>query len=83
LNARLVKSPACLAIDFFSIPNAEDQNNQSGVFDLADEPEIAHSISPEFSETCALEGFPDAARIVDAGYTFMEKLQNAPAVLLV
>jgi hypothetical protein len=82
-NPGLVKSSACLAIDFFSISDAEDQNNQAGIFDLADEPEIARPISPELSETCTLQGFPDTVRIVEAGYAFIEKLQNEPAVLLV
>jgi hypothetical protein len=83
LNPGLVKSSACLAIDFFSISDAEDQNNQAGILNLADEPEIAHPISPEFSETRALQGLADAARIVELGYAFVKKLQNAPAVLLV
>lgn len=73
----------CLAVNLFSTSNVQDQNNQAGIFDLANEPEIAHSLSPEFFEARALEGFAGAGRIVELGYPFVKKFQNARAVLLV
>ena len=40
-------SGKALAIDFFAISDAKDQNYQTIVFDLADEPVVAHAIFPE------------------------------------
>jgi hypothetical protein len=37
-------SGKALAIDFFAISDAKDQNYQTMVFDLADEPVVAHPI---------------------------------------
>ena len=40
-------SGKALAIDFFAISDEKDQNYQTIVFDLADEPVVAHAIFPE------------------------------------
>jgi len=40
-------SGKALAIDFFAISDAKDQNYQTIVFDLADEPVVAHAIFPK------------------------------------
>lgn len=53
-----------LAIDVFAVPNPDDQDNQPIVFHSANDTEIAHTVSPQFSETGALKGLPDAARII-------------------
>ena len=70
-----------LAIDFFAISDAEDQNYQKIVFDLADEPVIAHAIFPELPKPRAGQRLCDAAWIVQLGNPLMKELQDAPAVL--
>jgi hypothetical protein len=42
---------AKLAIDFLAMSNAQDQNHQAIVFDLADKPVITHAIFPELSKS--------------------------------
>ena len=63
--------------------NAEDQHHQAVVLDFADEPVGAYLVSPKFPQGGAVQGLSDSARIVQVGYSFMEKLQNAPGVLRV
>src|SRR6266478_6529165 len=72
-----------LAIDFLAISDAQDQNHQTIVFDLADEPVIAHAIFPELSKPRAVQRLSDAARIVELGNPLMKELQDALAVLRV
>src|SRR5467141_3743249 len=72
-----------LAIDFLAISDAQDQNHQTIVFDLADEPVIAHAIFPELSKPRAVQRLSDAARIVQLGNPLMKELQDALAVLRV
>jgi hypothetical protein len=72
-----------LAIDFFAISDAEDQNHESIIFDLADEPVIAHAIFPELSKPRAVQRVSDAAWIVQLGNPLMKELQDALAVLRV
>jgi hypothetical protein len=52
-----------LAVNALAMPNPDDQDNQLIVLHLADDPEIAHTVSPQFSEPGALKSFSDAARI--------------------
>ena len=42
------------AIDFLAVSDAEDQHQQAVIFDLADEPVIAHTVFPELSERRAV-----------------------------
>jgi len=72
-----------LAIDFFASSDEEDQNHQTIVFDLADEPIIAHAIFPELPKPRAVQRLSDAAWIVQLGNALMEELQDALAVLRV
>src|SRR2546430_10795047 len=72
-----------LAIDFFAISDAEDQNHQTIVFDLADEPVISHAIFPELPKPRAVQRFSDAAWIIQLGNALMKELQDALAVLRV
>jgi len=65
------------------MPDAQNEDQQAGVFNLADKPEVADTIFPEFPEPGALQCFADAARIVQLRYPFPEKLQNPPRVLRV
>ena len=42
-----VLTPKLLAIDFLAVSDAEDQHQQTVIFDLADEPVITHAVFPE------------------------------------
>jgi hypothetical protein len=57
--------------------DAESQNEEPVVLDLADEAVISHSVFPELSEFGTLQSLADAARIVQWGDAFVEKLQDA------
>src|SRR5260370_31095082 len=72
-----------LAIDFLAVSDAQDQNHQTIVFDLADEPVIAHAIFPELPKPRAVQRLSDAAWIVQLGNPLMKELQDALAVLCV
>jgi hypothetical protein len=61
-----------LAVDVFSFSDSDRQDFQSVILNLADDPEIAHSVSPKFSETGTLHRFPDGARIVEC-WTVLKK----------
>jgi len=60
--------------------DAEDQDDQAIVFDLADETVVADAIFPELSDTRAAQSLADAAWIVEVGDAFMEELQDALGV---
>jgi len=51
-------------INLLAVSNAQDEHNEAFVFNFADKPEIAHAVFPEFSKAGALQGSPDATRIV-------------------
>ena len=72
-----------LPIDFLAISDAQEQNHQTVVFDLADEPVIAHAIFPELSKPRAVQRLSDAAWIVQLGNPLIKELQDALAVLRV
>jgi hypothetical protein len=55
------------AIDFLAISDAKDQNYQSIVFDLADEPLVAHAIFPELPKPRAVRRLSNAAWLVQLG----------------
>jgi hypothetical protein len=40
----MLKSRAELAVDLFPVSNSDDQNDQPVIFNLADDPEIAHLV---------------------------------------
>jgi hypothetical protein len=69
------------AINLLLVPNQEDEHDEAVVLNFADEPEIAHSIFPEFPKAGALQGLPDAARIFELGYSVLKELQDAVAML--
>jgi hypothetical protein len=50
-----------LALDFLAISDTEDQNHQTVVFDLADEPVTAQAIFPELSKSRVVQRLSDAA----------------------
>ena len=54
-----------LTIDFLAVSDAEHQHDETAVFDLADEPEIAHPVLPKFPQPRAGQRFSDAAGIVE------------------
>ena len=56
----------------------EYQHHQPVIFDLANEPVIAHAVFPEFPQPRAVQGFSDAARIVQLRYPSVEKTNTAP-----
>src|SRR5713226_5062010 len=80
---RTSRSSICnaLTITFLAISDAEEQNHQTIVFDLPDEPEIAHAIFPELPKPRAVERLSDAAWIAQLGNPRMKELQDALAVL--
>jgi hypothetical protein len=63
------------------VPNLEDEYDEAVVLNFADEPEIAHTVFPEFPKAGALQGLPDAARIFKLGYSLLKELQDAAAML--
>ena len=63
--------------------NAEEQHDQSAIFDLADEQVVAHAEFPELPKPRTVQRFSDAPGIVQLGDPVPQELQNAPAVLRV
>jgi hypothetical protein len=61
----------------------EDKNEQAIILDPADQPVIAHAVLPELSKPRAMQSLPDATRIGQLGYPFIEEPQDALAVLRV
>jgi hypothetical protein len=72
-----------LTINFFAISDAEDQNHQTIVFDLTDEPVIADAIFPELPKPRAVQRLSNAAWVGQLGNPRMKELQDALAVLRV
>ena len=70
-------------MDFFAMPNAEDQNHQAIIFDLADEPVIAYAIFPELPKTRPVQRLSDAAWIVQLSHSILKELQDALGLLRV
>src|SRR5580692_2890365 len=73
--------PEALAIDFLAMSDAEDQHDQAVVFDLADEPVITNAIFPELSQPRAVQRLPDAAWIIQLGYSLVKEFQDALGLL--
>lgn len=63
--------------------NPKNEHNKPVVFDFTNDSVGAHSVSPKFPETGALQRRSDAARIVQPGDSFMKEFQNPPGVLRV
>jgi hypothetical protein len=82
LNRRL-RHQVRSAIDFSAMADAKNQNEQPIVFDLADEPVITNAVFPELPELGAVQSLSDASRIVQSSDAFVEKLQDALALLRV
>ena len=61
--------------------NTENQNDQAVVFDLADEPVIVHAVFPELPKPRVMQRLSNAAGIVQPGYSFVKKFQDALGVL--
>jgi hypothetical protein len=66
-----------------AISDAEEQNHQTIVFDLTDEPVIAHAIFPELPKPRAVQRLSNAAWVVQLGNPRMKELEDALAVLRV
>ena len=84
--ARLSKEPytgSVSTINFFSMANAKDEYEHALIFDPANQPELAHAVSPKFSQLRALQRLPDRAWVVELGYAIAQELQNARAMLSV
>jgi hypothetical protein len=65
------------------VSDAEDQHNQTVIFDLADEPVITHAVFPELSKLRAVQGLSDAARIIQLGDSLVKEPQDALGLLRV
>jgi hypothetical protein len=61
--------------------DAEDEHNQAVIFDLANQPVISNPVFPEFSESRTVQRLSDASGIAQLGNSFVEKLEDAFAVL--
>src|SRR6267378_518830 len=83
--SRWIRSSICnaLTITFLAISDAEEQNHQTIVFDLTDEPVIAHAIFPELPKPRAVQRLSNAAWVVQLGNPRMKELEDALAVLRV
>src|SRR5882762_1738066 len=71
------------AVDFSAVADTENENQQPIVFDLADEPVVADAVFPELAEFGTLQSLTDTARVVQSGDAFVEKFQDALALLRV
>ena len=65
-----------LAVDFFAISEAKNKHREAVIFDFADEPVIAHAVSPELPQAGTAQGFTQAARIVQSRDSFVQEFQN-------
>jgi hypothetical protein len=63
------------------VADAEDQDEQAIIFDLADETVIANAVFPELAEIGAVQGLADAAGIVQLGKPVIEKFQDTLTML--
>jgi hypothetical protein len=52
------------AINLSAVSYLEHEHDEAVIFNFAHQPEIAHPVSPKFTETRTLQRLPDAARIV-------------------
>jgi len=50
---------------------SHDQNGEFAVLDLAEDPVVAHTISPEAGQFC-LQSLPETARITRASHSLIE-----------
>src|SRR5713226_1069072 len=66
-----------LAVDLPAMSEAKDQHHQAIVFEFADEPIVTDSVFPEFAQSRAVQRLSHTAWIVQAGNSFVEKLQDA------
>ena len=58
---------AISAINFLAMPDAENQHDETVVFNFADQPVFANPVSPQLSEAGTLQSLPDVSRIVQLG----------------
>lgn len=63
------------------MPDAEDQHDQTLIFDLADEPVVAHAVFPELPKLRAVRGLSEAARIVQLGVPLRNGARLSPRAL--
>jgi hypothetical protein len=71
----------CSAVNFLSVSHAQHQHQQAVVFYLADQPVVAHAVSPQLPEARAAQWFSNASWILQLGHAFIQKLQDAAGVL--
>lgn len=66
-----------LAVDIPPMPDLDHQDHQLLVLNLANDPEIAHTVSPQFPKGSTLEGFAETPRVISFCNALPEKIQNA------
>ncbi len=49
------------------MPDFNHQHDEARILNLANEPVVSYSVSPQFSESLALKSLPDSARIIHVG----------------
>src|SRR5712664_343264 len=77
LGGRVRVAARTLAVDLPAMSEAKDQHNEAVVFEFADEPVVADSVFPEFTEPRAVQRLSYTSWIIQAGDSFVEKLQDA------
>jgi hypothetical protein len=65
------------------MPDAHDQHKQSRVLDSTNDPVISYAILPRISEPRPVQGFADAAGILQPGDAHEEEPHDAPRDLAI
>ena len=60
------------------VAEPHDQDAQRLVLDTGDDAVVAHAVLPEFAQLGALEGFADAARVIERGHASIQEGQDVP-----
>jgi hypothetical protein len=70
-----------LTVNFAAMAYTQDEHNHSVIFDFTIYAVVADAIFPKPAQIRTLEGLTDGARLVELGYSFVQKFQNATARL--
>jgi hypothetical protein len=65
------------------VANSDNNHYQSHILKFAEDPVIAYTISPEFSELLAYEGLANTLGVFDTGQTLEDKSQYPVRMLVV
>ena len=62
-----------LAAHLAAVADLHNEDAQSAILDAADNSVITHAVFPKLTKARTLEGFTDAARVVQRGHSLMQK----------